>query len=227
MSRPIIRNVDGQALRNGGKQWGDFFDFGTHLVFDQIPKGELWIDRNLSQEDYESALLQGQNELTMMGHIGKDEIIDLNRLIDLYVRRNNIGDRNSDVYVERYYPKFAETHGREVWLVDGNAVRDLVARLLKSLPVSDEFKEAFTEWIEGGNGFKYPFIPQNEYWIDYKLDFIGREKTVKHEDTESGHMEKGMPYKQAHELATKAEYHFEQIMKMILKALSQSKADKP
>ena len=159
MSKPVIKLVGGASIRAKGSNWGDFFDYGTKLTFPEIPDNTIWIDRGLERYDFLSAALQGLNELEFTGHMTKDQIIDKDRLIDLWLRRSCAPqDKDADIYVGEYHSSLVHTGDMKVYLVNGEAVRDYVAELLKNLPESDAMKQAYTEWIEGGNGYKYPWI---------------------------------------------------------------------
>jgi hypothetical protein len=70
----------------------------------------------------------------------------------------------------------------------------------------DEVKLAFDmDFIEGGNGMRYEYIPQDEIWVDQNQDLHNWPSIALHEFIERMLMKDFMPYEQAHELANQAE----------------------
>jgi hypothetical protein len=79
----------------------------------------------------------------------------------------------------------------EVWLVNGEIVRDL-------------FK---TDFIEGGNGEVYKWIPRQEIWIEKNLEDVETNLTILHEYIESTLMRyKKFNYDKAHVIACKVDF---------------------
>ncbi len=74
--------------------------------------------------------------------------------------------------------------GFDVWIVDGAAVR----------------REMFPEFVYGGNGERYPFVPEKEIWIDNAIACEEYEYTLAHELHERSLMaRRGMSYADAHD----------------------------
>jgi hypothetical protein len=97
--------------------------------------------------------------------------------------------------VYRYY--CGEKEGFKIWIVDGAMIR----------------KNIFNEFVYGGNDQRYPFVPQNEIWIDNSVSSEEYETTLAHEINERNLMAKfGMTYFDAHdsslalELAMRRDY---------------------
>ena len=61
------------------------------------------------------------------------------------------------------------------------------------------------EFVEGGNFKVYDFVPENEIWIDNKIDKEDRIPILIHEYVEVIHMLKGMDYDSAHNKANQEE----------------------
>ncbi len=76
-------------------------------------------------------------------------------------------------------------HRVSIWLVDGDLVR----------------KSFYKDFIEGGHGYVYPWIPKNEVWIDDRLPVTKWKSVIAHELYERQLMKKGMGYSQAHKYA--------------------------
>ena len=89
--------------------------------------------------------------------------------------------------VEGVYRLHAETsNGYDVWIVDGAAVR----------------REIYPEFLYGGNGQRYLFIPTHEIWIDNTVAAEEYSYTVAHELCERALMaRKGRTYDDAHDSA--------------------------
>ncbi len=84
-----------------------------------------------------------------------------------------------------------DQEGLKIYLVDGEAVR-----------------KDHIEFVAGGHGYVYDWIPKEEVWIDdnQKSKPDDMEATIKHELFEIGKMrDEGLSYDDAHELANKVE----------------------
>jgi len=80
--------------------------------------------------------------------------------------------------------------GREIWLIDGRAVRDL----------------AYVDFTLGGHGFRYRFIPRREIWLDDAVRPSERPFILHHELVELDLMANGgLSYDLAHARASRAE----------------------
>lgn len=80
--------------------------------------------------------------------------------------------------------------GVKVFLVDGELVRDRLT----------------IEYTMGGHHYRYPFIPENEVWIDNGMDRDDIEATIKHELHERNLMKYDkLSYSQAHHRASEVE----------------------
>ena len=61
------------------------------------------------------------------------------------------------------------------------------------------------EFVEGGNFKVYDFIPENEIWIDNKVDEKDFKFIILHEYVEVKQMLKGLDYDSAHKIANEVE----------------------
>ena len=77
-----------------------------------------------------------------------------------------------------------------VWIVNGRLVRDLF----------------FIDFTEGGHDKVYPFIPENEVWLDDDVAIRERKFILLHELHERNLMSKGLVYEKAHRKASELEY---------------------
>jgi hypothetical protein len=80
-------------------------------------------------------------------------------------------------------------HGRRIVIVDGTYVRN-------------HFDSDFSQ---GGNGYRYKFIPKDEIWIDFEIREEEWPFIAFHECQESEEMKKGMSYDKAHDQAKRLE----------------------
>jgi hypothetical protein len=90
--------------------------------------------------------------------------------------------------------------GYEVWAVDGAEIR----------------KKIFDEFLYGGNSLRYPFVPENEIWIDNAISCEEYLTTLKHEIRERELMKaKNLSYFEAHDSALALEYNMRKEFKSI------------
>lgn len=80
-------------------------------------------------------------------------------------------------------------HGLLVFLVNGSYVRN----------------HFDSDWIQGGNGFRYRFNPKNELWIDEGMTEAEWPFVLFHECYETEKMRGGWSYERAHDAAKRAE----------------------
>ena len=80
-------------------------------------------------------------------------------------------------------------HGRHIMLVDGTHIRNRYD----------------SDFSQGGNGYAYDFIPDDEIWIDEQIDGVEWPFIAFHECEEAELMRAGMSYDKAHERAKHAE----------------------
>jgi hypothetical protein len=76
-------------------------------------------------------------------------------------------------------------HGLRLVLVDGTHVRNTFD----------------SDFSQGGNGFRYDFVPKNQIWIDSQIAEIEWPLIAYHECVESELMRKGWSYSRAHDRA--------------------------
>lgn len=95
--------------------------------------------------------------------------------------QNNLNnDTKSGIY--RYY--IGNKDKFKIWVVDGAKVR----------------QQVFNEFIYGGNSERYPFIPEDEIWVDNSISSEEYETTLAHEINERNLMARfAMTYFDAHD----------------------------
>jgi hypothetical protein len=80
-------------------------------------------------------------------------------------------------------------HGREIYLVDGTVVRNHLD----------------SDFVQGGNGYRYDFVPREELWVDASMPPEEVPLVVMHECEEAELMAGGMDYEEAHDVAKSME----------------------
>jgi len=192
-----IYKVDGHALRNISKDFGVFFDWDTHYQLKDIPKNEIWISNNIDTEEqfvnmatafcFCKSIEQGMSSKRAFSKCSK-----MDKKIRKRIFHTSKSHKKIEV-IDSIYKKLYKTleNKIEVWIVDGEKVRNLY----------DE------NYIEGGHGYVYNYVPKDEIWLDSGLLDDELIPVLVHEYIEMKLMkEKHMQYPKAHIFATKAEY---------------------
>lgn len=161
----------------------EFGNWGINKDFSYIPKNELWISDKTEPKEIKFYLL----EAYLYGTKGKkyQEAIKASK-----------DERSSDNTTNLKIELFTIIGGILVWIVNGRAVRDLYK----------------TDFIEGGHGEVYSWIPKNEIWIEKEIPKKERSIILLHEYTERFLMLEGMNYDTAHKLASKIEASHRKIL---------------
>jgi len=183
--------VDGEAIRN--ELDANFTNFAQHYCCKYVPEHEFWIDQDdVDEADFYVTHMAAEFVLMKDG-MSYDDALDIADEVESAERAKSdkARDWNGDPkdVDEVKLEKFETRDGIDIWLVDGELVRNFFD----------------VEFTEGGHDLIYPFIPQGEVWIDDDVNDGEREYVVIHELSERGHMNKGLTYNQAHRLALQAE----------------------
>jgi hypothetical protein len=83
-------------------------------------------------------------------------------------------------------------HGLEIFLVDGTHIRN----------------KWDSDFVQGGNGFRYKFCPRRELWVDASTPETEVAFVAFHECHETELMRGGMSYEDAHDRAKRLENKF-------------------
>lgn len=185
--------VDGSWVR--GNLDEEFSNFGQHYRFEFIPESEFWIDTEAAHDETRFFI---------------DHLLIEYRLMKkgmTYPKALEAADRTERA--ERAAadasgplggpPGGMDAHegllgtldnGVEVWLVNGQAVRD----------------GPYIDFTEGGHDLRYAFIPEGEIWIDDDVEPAERPYILLHEAHERDLMESGVPYDRAHKASSQLEW---------------------
>ena len=192
--------VDEFAVRNSSLRHQEFTNFATSEDFpDLIPPDEIWVSEEYDPEEIElyietSIMIKRLLKLGMSLEQA-NELANHQEKALRERRRNAINgcpwNHNEKPCAKVYKKKLGVADGIEVWEIDGDFVRDC-------------FRTAF---VEGGHGYVYSWIPNNEIWIEDSVKPKERKYILCHELTELKLMrDKGMGYEAAHNQAALAEF---------------------
>jgi hypothetical protein len=197
--------VDEYAIRDMSRPLQEFTNFGTSEQFPElIPADEIWVSDSYNDDEVSSYVDTAaiyKNMVRLGIPFGRAYNIAIGREKVLRERRRNaVGGcpwstnekpSRDDIYVE----KMRDIDGVTVWIVDGDVLRDC-------------FK---TDFVEGGHGYVYPWIPNDEIWIEDEVDQPEREAILLHEYVELVKMrDDGWDYSEAHEEAGRREFEYRQ-----------------
>lgn len=193
--------VNGYKIRNASKQLQEFGGSNNHYFFPEIPEHEIWIEDSISKAEipyiisaelYTIRKIENGMEKWKAYELGQKQSKSERDAQKLSRKHPERTDKPADkkVYIKKY--GHIKDEDIEVWLVNGKAVRD-------------RYK---TDFIEGGHGYVYPWVPNNEIWLE-DGPHIDKEGPVilLHEFLERTLMKyKKMSYDKAHDIAAKNEF---------------------
>lgn len=195
--------VDGKKVRDSSSSNEEFGDWDIHAYLPTlIPKNEIWIDKVVEPKEYPFILTNALHQLADL-----DKGISLSKAYSNAVKKERkvreiaegvkfIGRKDvkppASIYLERYgEEKDEKGEPITVWVVDGEEVRDLYK----------------TDFILGGHGYVYPWIPKDEIWIEERTEPEEQPYIIIHELKEFNLMKyDNLEYNQAHLQAAKAEF---------------------
>jgi hypothetical protein len=190
--------VDGAYVRKNLDE--EFSNFGHHYTFDEIPKGELWLDTETDPDEQKFYIGHMLVEYRLRAKGIDDETARERANAHERKQRIRAGDLRK-VKRGKELPQPHAVHDR-LWKVlpDGLHVWFVKGRLVRS--VYD------IEFTEGGHEHVYEFIPHNELWIDNDIHQEEQGFVVFHELHERNLMAKGWTYDDAHEEASRRERYY-------------------
>jgi len=209
--------VDDEAVRNKAEYAEEFSDYGVNigkkglatLNFKFIPEDEIWIAKSIKASERHFII---GNALAYVKNIerGVDPGVSYDRAIvrEQSQRRNEARNKlhlkvkapidnpiHKDVPKKVYASKYLTINDVNdkvtAFLINGQVVRDLYK----------------TDYVEGGHGYVYEWIPLDEIWIDNKVKPDEYPVIILHEFLERVLMKyKKFPYVRAHNAALKVEF---------------------
>ena len=200
--------VDGALIRKDINE--NFVKRSANIKPSFVPKNEFWIDEDLDPKEYRYFIDRFIYEQGLMDS-GKN-YATANKKADEFEkeeRRNSpevrqIAESSKKELLEKIKKKIIKKFSGEIkiWLVDGNLVRSFF----------------LLDYCEGGHDKVYPFIPQNEIWVEKALSPQERKFIILHELHERYLMSRGKSYKNAHIGATEVEDYYRENPKEDLEA---------
>jgi hypothetical protein len=188
-----IWSVNGPIIRKNVDP--EFTNFGQHWRFKFIPENELWIDDGDSNEiNFFITHLLIERKFMSQG-LSYEEALELadraERADRFKSKKFKKAPKDYSKQVKKIkVKKIAAFEDVDVWVVDGELVRDLF----------------YIDFTEGGHDLVYNFIPEGEVWIDDDVVKGERLYIMLHELIERRLMEKEKNYQDAHNKATKIEW---------------------
>ena len=187
--------VDGEYIRTNINK--EFTNYGQNYLFSFIPKNEFWIDKEKAsgETDFfvESMLIMRRELKKGKTREQAAKIADKSEKAERTMSKLSIELKRlpKDERLEKIKKEELMTTGKvHVWLVNGEAVRTLF----------------FLDFTEGGHDKVYPFVPDNEVWIDDDLGEGERKFVLIHELYERWLMDRGRGYEEAHYPSSSLEY---------------------
>lgn len=195
--------VNAFAVRDVALPDEEFGNFATKNEFPLlIPKGEVWLAQQSIDKE---GLFFIANALTQLKEQARGvpeekaytEGINVERL--LREKLNHLKFRGAgpqkrvpkEIYIDLYTTLPDKESTVDVWIVDGNVVRSLYK----------------TDYTEGGHGFVYPWVPNDEIWIEAILDRRELPFIVAHEYIERRLMRDAkINYDEAHDICSRVEF---------------------
>lgn len=151
----------------------EFTDFGQHYRYHYIPENEFWIDNNTPKEEWHAFVKHLTTEYNLMkSGLSYDKALPL-------ADKAEKGQSPTEALDKKPL-------GHNVFTVNGEFIRNT-------------FRPDF---VEGGHGLVYNWIPKDEVWLERSLSEAERFFVLAHELYEHSLMKTGMPYDKAHEKAS-------------------------
>jgi hypothetical protein len=202
--------VDGDIVRE--KIYKEWLYGGNEQRYIFNPKGEIWIDNDISSEEFDLTVAHELNERHLMAKFGwtYQAAHDSSLSLELTIRNKNeeicrsheaalkevgvtdsynikeIKNMKDSIRLENIYRvPMGSRDNISIWVVDGYLVR----------------KNIYPDFGDSGNDLVYHFIPPKEIWIDGQVSCEETEYSVSLEMTERKLIEEGKSYSDAYESA--------------------------
>jgi hypothetical protein len=166
--------VDGRYIRTHIDK--EFTNFGQHYSFKFIPENEFWIDKPYSGGGEEKFYIEHmivENRLMAEGKTYHQAIRQASKIEQMerkkaeLIKEKLISNISHEEILHSIHKKLLKKYSKkiQVWVVNGQMVRDMF----------------FIDFTEGGHDKVYPFIPENEIWLDDDLSLRERKFVLLHE----------------------------------------------
>lgn len=192
--------VDGGRVRKDLSE--NFVQSSHHTHFSFIPTDEFWIDIDTDFHEHRFFIDRFFAERTLMRNGMKLEKAEkIGAMLEQHEREESLSREilklkdSRKSLIERIHRKHFTPYSSNkltIWIVDGKLVRDLI----------------FLDYDAGGHDRVYPWIPEQEIWIEEALPEEERRFILLHELHERFLMGTGKKYPEAHHGATIIEDRF-------------------
>ncbi len=202
-----VFKVNEFAIRSSAKKYQEFTNYAISYDFpDLVPKDEVWVSEENDDEELIFIIINAIRQLRLI-ELGenRDKAYEIGLELEKTLREQLEflkydpeswkTYRPKEVYIKPY-KNIVTQNGEKivVWIVDGDKVRNLYK----------------TDFVEGGHGYVYPWVPKDEIWIDDDVKSAEWPFILHHEYVEYGLMKGGMLYEPAHAIAAENEYKMRQ-----------------
>jgi len=199
-----IYQVDGKQIRTTVDK--EFTNFGQHFLYSYIPEYEFWLDVEASVDErkyfIDHLLIEWKLMKQGMPYAKALEMADIQEKSERGKKQKFLGATDG---AKTHLKLLGKTQdGLEVWVIDGQAVRS----------------NYYIDFTEGGHYYVYPWVPQNEVWLDNDVVESERPYVLLHELFERNLMKLGWEYHKAHRLASRIEWNCRHGQRDLAKALA-------
>jgi len=156
-----VYEVNGRAVRTSSKEAQEFGASSTHAALPKtVPENEIWIEDDVPPNERKVMIA---SSLYQIAHTRKGmaykKAYDLGIAKEKDYRESEFSSKkepwktdepvDKSIYLKKY--GHIKNESIDVWLVSGEKVRN-------------KYK---TDFIEGGHGYVYKWVPNNEIWIEF------------------------------------------------------------
>jgi hypothetical protein len=190
--------VDGAYVRKNIDE--EFSNFGHHFSASEIPRDEIWLDKEADPDEQRFFIRHALEERRLMLE-GKSYDVARRAACAAERRMRAKSGDIQKVAPGKSLPDPSRVHvrlwktlpsGVQVWIVKGRLVRSVFD----------------IEFTEGGHEHVYEYVPHGEVWIDDDVEEIEKGFILFHELHERNLMEHGMDYDAAHAESSKLEKRY-------------------
>lgn len=198
--------VDDLEIRNSSLENEEFTNYALYEDFPNlIPRNEVWISKNISRDEASIIIDEALENIKLrLRGFSRELAYNLALSHSASERQKRIGMKLNPeemslvplipiadkIYIRKLHSNLTTA---TIYLVNGNMVRSI-------------YKHDF---VIGGHGYVYQFIPLDEIWIEKDVPVEERILVLIHEAVERKLMkEQQMDYEQAHEIASKKEWQY-------------------
>jgi hypothetical protein len=180
----------------------EFTNGGQHYRFPFIPTHEIWLDQEFAKGETKffvdhliiewNLMKDGKTYSYAIGKADEAEQKERKKYSHVLAKAKQTLKTHPEMTVpkEIYVKKLFSNEGVDVWIVNGELVRDMY----------------YIEYTEGGHHFVYSFVPHDEVWIDNDLNPAEIDVVLLHELRERYLMAHGWTYTHAHHSSSIIEY---------------------